>query len=125
MKSFISEDDIEQSLLKRLEELDWNRIECDPAVEKQDEVSGTGRDNSSECILPEIFRASLKKLNPNVSFEIIDSIVGDFRKDYSGTDIIDTNFNFYNQLRNGINFKVRKDGKDDFEIIKLIDFEHP
>lgn len=30
MKSFISEDDIEQSILKRLKDLDWDWIECDP-----------------------------------------------------------------------------------------------
>lgn len=39
MESFISEDDIEQSLLKRLHDLKWDRIECDPAVEQQDEVA--------------------------------------------------------------------------------------
>lgn len=125
MKSFISEDDIEQSLLKRLQELDWTWIECDPAVEKQDEVNKTGRANTSECILPEIFRASLKDLNPDVAPEVIDSIVSDFRKDYSGTDIVDTNYKFYNQLRNGIKVDVRKEGKDDFEIVKLIDFDDP
>ena len=125
MKSFISEDDIERSLLKRLKALEWDWIECDPAVEQQDEVTRTGRANSSECILPEIFRASLKKLNPGVSPEIIDSIVSEFRKDYSGTDIVDTNYKFYNQLRNGIKKDVRKDGKDDFEIVKLIDYDEP
>jgi hypothetical protein len=30
MKSLISEDDIEQSILKRLKDLDWDWIECDP-----------------------------------------------------------------------------------------------
>ena len=125
MKSFISEDDIEQSLLKRLKELGWDWIECDPAVEKQDEVTKTGRSNSSECILTEIFKASLKKLNPDVSIETLNSIVSDFRKDYTGTDIVDTNYKFYNQIRNGINVKVRKNGKDDFEIVKLMDFDNP
>lgn len=125
MKSFISEDDIEQSLLKRLKELDWDWIECDPAVEQQDEVAKTGRANSSECILPEIFRTCLKKLNPDISTETLNSIVGDFRKDYTGTDIVDTNYKFYNQIRNGINVKVRKNGKEDFEIVKLMDFDNP
>ena len=35
MKSFISEDDIEQPLLQRLVALTWKRIECDPDVEQQ------------------------------------------------------------------------------------------
>lgn len=125
MKSFISEDDIEQSLLKRLEDLEWDWIECDPAVEQQDEVTKTGRANSSECILPEVFRDSLMRLNPGIAPEVIDSIVSDFRKDYTGTDIVDTNYKLYNQIRNGINVKVRKNGKDDFEIVKLIDFDDP
>ena len=125
MKSFISEDDIEQSILKRLKDLEWDWIECDPAVEKQDEVASTGRANSSECILPEILRESLKDLNPGIAPEVIDSIVSDFRKDYAGTDIVDTNYKLYNQIRNGINVKVRKNGKDDFEIVKLIDFDDP
>ena len=125
MKAFISEDDIEQSLLKRLVALGWDRIECDPAVEKQDEVSKTGRSNSAECILPEVLRSNLRRLNPNIFPEIIDMVVDDFRKDYSGTDIVDTNYKFYNQIRNGINIKTRVDGKDDFEILKLIDFENP
>ena len=125
MKSFISEDDIEQSLMKRLKELGWDWIECDPAVEQQDEVTKTGRSNPSECILPEVFRDSLMKLNPGAWPEIIDLIVSDFRKDHSGTDIVDTNYKFYNQIRNGIKIDVRKDGKDDFEIVKLIDFDNP
>jgi type I restriction enzyme R subunit len=125
MKSFISEDDIEQSLLKRLKDLEWDCIECDPVVEQQDEVTKTGRANSSECILPKVFRDSLMRLNPGAWPEIIDFIVNDFRKDYSGTDIVDTNYKFYNQIRNGIKIDVRKDGKDDFEIVKLIDFDNP
>ena len=125
MKSFISEDDIEQSLLQRLEALDWKRIECDKAVEQQDEVARTGRANSAECVLPEILRSSLKDINPGVAPEIIDSVVNDLRKDFSGTDIVDTNYKLYNQIRNGINIKTRVNGKDDFVIVKLIDFEHP
>lgn len=125
MKSFISEDDIEQSILKRLKDLEWDWIECDPAVEKQDDVAVTGRANPTECILPEILRESLKDLNPGIAPEVIDSIVSDFRKDYTGTDIVDTNYKLYNQIRNGINVKVRKNGKDDFEIVKLIDFDDP
>ena len=56
MKSFISEDDIEQSICNRLAtaEFGWRRIECDPSVAAQDDVSRTGRASSSECILPAV-----------------------------------------------------------------------
>ncbi|MBP5398766.1 MAG: type I restriction endonuclease subunit R [Bacteroidales bacterium] len=125
MKAFISEDDIEQSLIQRLVGLGWNRIECDPSVEKQDEVASTGRASSSECILPEVFRSNLQRLNPQISLDVIDMVVEEFRKDFSGTDIVDTNYKFYNQIRNGIKIDIIRDGKPTFEILRLIDYENP
>ncbi|MCQ2296017.1 MAG: type I restriction endonuclease subunit R [Bacteroidales bacterium] len=126
MKSFISEDNIEQTICKRLSlpEYGWARIECNPDVSAQDEVGSTGRANSSECILPVIFLNALKRINPQIDEEILKGIVSDYRKDYTATDMVDTNYRFYNQIRNGINVKVKNNGKEDFEIVKLIDFDN-
>ena len=126
MKSFISEDNIEQTICNRLSlpEYGWARIECNPGVSAQDEVGSTGRANSSECILPVIFLNALKRINPQIDEEILKGIVSDYRKDYTATDMVDTNYRFYNQIRNGINVKVKKNGKEDFEIVKLIDFDN-
>lgn len=120
MKSFISEDDIEQAICNRLSqpEYGWTRIECDPSVEKQDDVSVTGRSSVKECILPEIFRKALKRINPNVSEDIINDIVSDYRRDYTGQDMIDVNYRLYNQLRNGKRVDTRTAKGDDFEEVK-------
>lgn len=127
MRSFISEDNIEQAICNRLSlpEYGWKRIECDARGEAQDEVLSTGRANPSECILPDVFLAALKRLNPQVDEDVLKSILQDFRKDYTATDMVDTNYKFYNQIRNGINKPVRKNGKEDFAIVRLIDFDHP
>ena len=127
MRSFISEDDIEQAICNRLSlpEYGWKRIECDARGEAQDEVLSTGRANPSECILPDVFLAALKRLNPQVDEDVLESILQDFRKDYTATDMVDTNYKFYNQIRNGIKKPVRKNGKEDFAIVRLIDFDHP
>ena len=124
MKSFISEDNIEQTICNRLSQIEygWKRIECDPSVAAQDDVSKTGRATPSECILPEVFFSALKRINPQIDAEILKGIVRDFRKDYTATDMVDTNYKFYNQIRNGV--KVRKNGKEDFDIVKLIDFDN-
>ena len=126
MKSFISEDNIEQTICRRLSlpEYGWTRIECDPYVSAPDEVGSTGRANTSECILPVIFLNALKRINPQIDEEILKGIVSDFRKDYTATDMVDTNYRFYNHIRNGINVKVKNNGKEDFEIVKLIDFDN-
>lgn len=125
MKSFISEDNIEQTICKRLSlpEYGWTRIECDPSVQAQDDVSKTGRASSSECILPEVFLRALKRINPQINEDILKNIVRDFRKDYTATDMVDTNYKFYNQIRNGIIVKIKKNGKEDFDIVKLVDFD--
>lgn len=127
MKSFISEDNIEQAICNRLSqpEYGWKRIECSPELEDQDEVASTGRANASECILPEVFLSALRRLNPQIDDEILKNILQDFRKDYSGTDMVDTNYKFYNQIRNGIKVKTRNQHREDFDIVKLIDFDHP
>ena len=127
MKSFISEDNIEQAICNRLSqpEYGWKRIECSPKVEDHDEVASTGRANASECILPEVFLSSLRRLNPQIDDELLKNILQDFRKDYSGTDMVDTNYKFYNQIRNGIKVKTHNQHREDFDIVKIIDFDYP
>ena len=127
MKSFISEDNIEQAICNRLSqpEYGWKRIECSPEVKDKDDVSTTGRASSSECILPEVFLSALRRLNPQIEDEILKAILQDFRRDYSGTDMMDTNYKFYNQIRNGIKVKTRNRNREDFDIVKLIDFDNP
>lgn len=127
MKSFISEDDIEQAICNRLSqpEFGWKRIECDARVEAQDDVSATGRANAAECILPDVLLASLKRINPQAEESTLQEIVHDLRKDFTGTDMVDTNYSFYLKIRNGINVQVHRNDKEDFDIIKLIDFDHP
>ena len=98
MKSFISEDNIEQAICNRLSqpEYGWKRIECSPDVEDKDEVASTGRNNPSECILPEVFLSALRRLNPQIDDETLKVILQDFRRDYSATEMVDTFFLFYN-----------------------------
>ena len=71
-------------------------------MDAQDDVSLTGRANASECILPEVFSTALRRINPQIDPETLDGIVREYRKDYTGTDMVDTNYKFYNQLRNGL-----------------------
>ena len=127
MQALITEDALEQSICKRLQqpEFGWKRIECNPSVEAKDDVSLTGRSYSSECILPEVFRSALYRLNPDIPKDKLDNIVEEYRRDFSGTDIVDTNYKLYNQLRNGIKITVQKQHHEDFEIVKLIDFKEP
>ena len=128
MRNFISENDIEQAILSKLKEklFGYDVIVCDADPDKRDTLSdGTGRSSKRECILPGIMQEALTHINPNIETQYIQQIVKSLKKDYTGTDIVDTNYQLYRQIRNNIQITVRRNGKEDFDFVKLIDFEHP
>ena len=128
MRNFISENDIEQAILDKLKTkpFEYDMIVCDADPNKRDDLNdGTARANKRECVLPEVLRQSLVKLNPHVAHDKIDSIVKQLRRDYTGTDMVAANYKLYQQIRNNIKITVRKNGREDFDFVKLIDFEHP
>ena len=128
MRNFISEDDIERAILSKLKEtpFEYDIITCDADPNKRDDLNdGTGRSSKRECVLPSVLTESLKKINPTIDEQYIKTIVKDLRRDFTGTDIVATNYKLYNQLRNGIKITVRKNGKEDFDFVKLIDFDAP
>ena len=128
MRSFISENDIEQAILQKLRSapFDYDVIVCDPDPSKCDVLpDGTGRASKNECVLPDILFRSLKRINPNIGEEYLSRIVKELRRDFSGTDITATNYKLYQQIRNNIKITVRNKGRDDFAFVRLIDFDNP
>lgn len=128
MANFITEDDIEQTILNKLKQkpFDYDIIVCDSDPAKRDDLNdGTNRASKKECILPSVLLDSLIRLNPGMPVEKLKEVVQEYRRDYSGTDIVDTNYSLYKMLRNSKKVDVIKNGKKDFDFIKFIDFEHP
>ena len=128
MKSFISEDDIEQALLKKLKEAPFNYdvILCNPSLESQDNPdNGPHRDSVDQCVLPTILYDSLIKLNPNISKEKIQETVKNLSKNFTDKDIVETNYKLYQMIREKIKITEKRNGKEEFDFINLIDFENP
>lgn len=128
MRNFISENDIEQAILQKLRDkpFEYDVIVCDASPDKRDDLNdGTERSSKKECVLPAVLSRALKRINPNIEAEHIDRAVRSLRRDFTGTDMVATNYRLYQQIRNGIKISVRRNGRDDFDFIKLVDFEHP
>lgn len=128
MHNFISEDDIEQAILGKLkaEPFCYDIIVCDADPAKRDDLNdGTGRTSKKQCVLPMIIEKSLQKINPNIELSYIQKIAKDLCHDYTGTDLVDTNYKLYQQIRNGVKIDVRRNGKADFDFVKLVDFDNP
>ncbi|MBQ9880530.1 MAG: type I restriction endonuclease subunit R [Clostridia bacterium] len=128
MRNFISEDDIEQAILQKLEgePFQYDILRCDSSPDKRELLpDGTGRSSKKECILPQVLREALARLNPGIPQEKLAEIFRDLCRDFSATDMTATNYKYYNQIRNGIKISLRRNGKDDFDFVKLVDYDCP
>ena len=128
MRNFISEDDIEQAILQKLgaEPFKYDILRCDASPEKREALpDGTGRSNKKECVLPQVLRAALTRLNPDIPEDKLSEIARELCRDYSGADMTATNYTLYNRIRNGVKITLRRNGKEDFDFVKLVDFDDP
>ena len=128
MPNYISEDDIEQAILQKLEgePFRYNVVRCDPSLEKMEALpDGTGRRDKKECVLPGVLHEALFRLNPGIPGEKLLEIEKDLLRDFAGADLISVNYAYYQQIRNGIRVEFRRNGKPDFGFVKLVDFERP
>ena len=127
MKAFITEDDIELGLMEVLEKTHhYSIIHCDPSPDAKDSLfDGTGRTDKAQCYLPEVMKESLQAINPGVDSSLIDKAISTLIQPASETTIIDKNYIIYKAIREGLTYSFRKDGKDDFTTVKLIDFDNP
>jgi type I restriction enzyme R subunit len=128
-KNFISEDDIEKSILDLLEKenFGYQILKLDPSPEKMEVLpDGTGRTDKKECVLPDILWSSLKRLNPSASESMLKTVFDKLTDDNSNKDIVQVNYELYSIIRNGykIDFTNKK-GAEDFLIVKVVDFDNP
>ena len=128
MRNFISEDDIEQAILQKLatEPFGYDILRCDASPDKREALpDGTGRDNKKQCVLPQVLREALARLNPGIPDEKLEEVARELCRDFSASDMTAVNYRYYNLIRNGIQIKLRRNGKEDFDFVKLVDFDHP
>ena len=128
MQNFIKEDDIEKAIITKLKAKPFNYdvIQCSPNPNKKDDLNdGTGRATKKQCVLPIVLEKSLQRINPNVDVSYLQRIAKELSRDFTGTDMVQTNYKLYQQIRNGIKIDVKRNGKPDFDIVKLVDFDNP
>ena len=128
MRNFISEDDIEQEILAKLkqEPFKYNIIVCDADPSYREDLNdGTGRSSKKQCVLPEIMKESLERINPSIDKNKVFEVIKDLCKDFTGADLVETNYKLYQKIRNNIKVSIKRNGKEDFDFVKLIDFENP
>lgn len=133
MRKIITEAMIEQACIDRLtKDESYTFINADlPASQVfaslnvlETKADGTGRASVQEVILPEILLESLRRLNPQIPEEHLQKIVADFRTPFTDKDLASENYTRYQQLKNGIPIQFDKDGKQQNETVRILDFNH-
>lgn len=128
MANYITEDDIEQAILDKLSKapFEYDIIKCPADPESRDNLNdGTGRSSKKQCVLPGVLSTSLYRINPAIEKSVVDSIVRDLSRDFTGSDLNDVNYKNYKKIRDKIQVKVKRNGKEDFDFVQLIDFKNP
>src|SRR5690625_4175876 len=131
MRKIITEDMIEQACIQVLSKNEYySFINANINANKvfsslnvlESEHDGTGRSNIHEVILPKILFESLKHLNPRIPTHLLKDIVEDFRRPFTDKELEVINYERYRQLKNGIPVEFEKDGKKQYETVRIIDF---
>ena len=126
MSNFISEDQIEQALVQKLQHLHgFDALDC-YTENAEDLNDGSGRAHKRDVILADRLREAAVCLNPDIPAAAIDDALEKFLDRRQAMTLIAANREIYNLLRDGIPVEFdNAQGKRQQERVRLIDFNAP
>ena len=130
MPNFISEDQIEQAMLQRLQHLcGYDVLDCHTA-QPEDLQDGSGRTDKREVILLDRLRAALARLNPDLPESAREQAIAILQQPRRAMSLVAANREVYGLIRDGVTVEyVATDGPETgrklTERVRLIDFDNP
>lgn len=116
---------VEQPTIRLFSELGWDYKNC--FDEFKTGKSDLGRETMSDIVLDTRLKPSLKKLNPDLSDDILDLAIEELKKDRSSMSLVTANKEIYKFLKEGVKIVLSagEDGEERIEKVKIIDWENP
>tara|TARA_R100000655_G_scaffold31056_3_gene62345 strand:+ start:5278 stop:8526 length:3249 start_codon:yes stop_codon:yes gene_type:complete len=126
MPNFLSEDNIEQAMVQRLQHLyGYDVLDC-YTTDAADLNDGSGRADKREVILRDRLKAAAMRLNPEIPESAIDDALEQVCDQRQAMATIVANRELDNLIRDGVRVEFNdSDGRNRKERVKLIDFEAP
>ncbi|MGB2336336.1 MAG: type I restriction endonuclease, partial [Alcanivorax sp.] len=126
MPNFLSEDNIEQAMVQRLQHLyGYDVLDCYTA-DAADLNDGSGRADKREVILRDRLKTAAVRLNPEIPEAAIDDAVEQVCDQRQAMATIVANRELDSLIRDGVRVEFKdSDGRNRKERAKLIDFEAP
>ncbi len=130
MPNFISEDELEQALLQRLQHLcGWNVLNCFTA-QPEDPNDGSGRADKREAILADRLRAAVQRLNPHVPAAAQEQALAVLLQPRGAMSLVQANREMDGLLRDGVAVEFEatagaRSGQRVTERVRVIDWDAP
>ena len=123
MPNFISEDQIEQGLVQRLQFLyGFDSLNCH-TVDREDLNDGSGRRDKRDVILVDRVLEAATRLNPGIPVKVIESALEKLTDRRQSMSLVPANQEVYHLLRDGIPVEFDDDkGQKQPGKVRLIDF---
>lgn len=129
-KNFISEDDIEQGLVQRLQHLcGFNALNC-YTPQADDLNDGSDRTDKREVILASRLRAALERLNPQAPAHAVDQAMDHLLQPRTAMSLVAANREVDGLIRDGVPVTYKPDtgpqaGQTVTERLRVIHFDEP
>lgn len=122
MPKIITEDMIEQAAIKALQERhNYTVLNC--MTEEPDTLpDGTGRKDKKQVVLLDVMLESLCRINPDIPEQTVRTVVDELCHTPVSGDLMLTNYQNYQKIRNGITVEYNKDGKKTSNILRLLSY---
>lgn len=126
MPNFISEDQIEQALVQKLQHLHgFDSLDC-YTEDPEDLNDGSGRANKRDVTLVDRVKEAAIRLNPDIPAKAIDEALEKLLDRRQAMSLVAANRDVYNLLLDGIPVEFdNTKGKKQQERVRLIDFNQP
>jgi len=124
MPNFISEDDIEQAVLQKLQdEYGYDSLNC--FTTNPDDINdGSGRSDKGDVILEDRLRAAAIGLNPDIPETAIDDALKELCDKRQAMSLIAANREVDRLIRDGVRVEFKdSEGRNRRERVKFIDFD--
>ena len=123
MPNFISEDNIEQAILQRLQFVHGYDVENFHTDERDDLNDGSRRTSKRDVILLDRLRNAALRLNPDIPQDAIDGALTTLCERRRAMPLVAANREVYELLRDGVRVEFRDaTGKNRVEQVRIIDF---
>jgi type I restriction enzyme R subunit len=126
MPNFISEDDIEQAIVQKLQHLyGYDSMDCHTA-DPANLNDGSGRRDKREVILRGPLKTAALALNPGIPESAIDKALDELCDRRQALSLINANRELDGLIRDGVRVEFKDtQGRQRTERVKVIDFDNP